>query len=88
MFYINQHSAHAPSRSGLIAYASSLDCIGPLGRTVEDCALMLGAMAGVDAADSTSSSEPVVDYATRLAPASSLSRCEPIVYEYNADCWE
>ena len=34
-------------RSGLIAYASSLDCIGPMGRTVEDCALMLGAMAGL-----------------------------------------
>ena len=35
------------SRSGLIAYASSLDVVGPLAHTVEDCALMLGAIAGV-----------------------------------------
>ena len=34
------------SRSGLIAYGSSLDCVGPLARTVEDAALMLTAIAG------------------------------------------
>ena len=34
------------SRSGLIAYASSLDVVGPLAHTVEDCALILGAISG------------------------------------------
>ena len=34
------------SRSGLIAYGSSLDCVGPLARTVEDAALLLSAIAG------------------------------------------
>ena len=42
------------SRYGLIAYASSLDQIGPLGRTVKDCAFLLGAIAGHDPHDSTS----------------------------------
>ena len=40
------------SRSGLIAYGSSLDCVGPLARTVEDAALMLSAISGVLAAKS------------------------------------
>ena len=43
------------SRSGLIAFASSLDQIGPITRTVEDNALLLKAIAGVDAKDSSSS---------------------------------
>ena len=34
------------SRYGLIAYGSSLDCVGPLARTVEDAALLLGAISG------------------------------------------
>ncbi len=42
------------SRYGLIAYASSLDQIGPFGRDVEDCALLLDAVAGHDSRDSTS----------------------------------
>jgi aspartyl-tRNA(Asn)/glutamyl-tRNA(Gln) amidotransferase subunit A len=42
------------SRYGLIAYASSLDQIGPLGRTVKDCALLLNTIAGHDPLDSTS----------------------------------
>ncbi len=51
------------SRYGLIAFASSLDQIGPLGRTVEDTALLLGAMAGADPCDATAASEPVPDFA-------------------------
>lgn len=43
------------SRAGVIAYASSLDQVGPMTRTVEDAALMLEAIEGFDAADSTSS---------------------------------
>ncbi len=50
------------SRYGLIAYASSLDQIGPMTRTVEDSALVLGIIAGRDERDSTSLDEPVPDY--------------------------
>jgi len=42
------------SRYGVISYASSLDQVGPLGRTVEDCALLLNAICGHDRLDSTS----------------------------------
>ena len=54
------------SRWGMIAYASSLDQGGPMARTAEDCALMLQAMAGFDAKDSTSVDEPVADYSAGL----------------------
>jgi aspartyl-tRNA(Asn)/glutamyl-tRNA(Gln) amidotransferase subunit A len=54
------------SRYGLIAFASSLDQIGPFSRTVADAALMLGAIAGHDPADSTSADLPVPDYRSRL----------------------
>ncbi|WP_271410809.1 Asp-tRNA(Asn)/Glu-tRNA(Gln) amidotransferase subunit GatA [Pseudomonas sp. Q1-7] len=54
------------SRWGMIAYASSLDQGGPLARTAEDCALMLGAMAGFDPKDSTSVDAPVDDYLAAL----------------------
>ncbi|MFT5180795.1 MAG: aspartyl-tRNA(Asn)/glutamyl-tRNA(Gln) amidotransferase subunit A [Alphaproteobacteria bacterium] len=54
------------SRWGIIAFASSLDQAGPLTRTVRDAALMLGAMAGYDAKDSTSADIPVPDYAAAL----------------------
>ncbi len=52
----------AVSRYGLIAYASSLDQIGPFARDVTDCALMLNAISGHDPLDSTSAKYPVPDY--------------------------
>ena len=52
------------SRWGVVAFASSLDQAGPLARTVEDCAILLGSMAGFDARDSTSADRPVPDFAT------------------------
>jgi len=54
------------SRYGMIAFASSLDQAGPMARTAEDCALMLNAMAGFDARDSTSLERPVEDYTRDL----------------------
>jgi len=54
------------SRYGLIAYASSLDQIGPFGRTVEDAALVLGAIAGHDPRDSTSFKAEIPDYRVEL----------------------
>ena len=54
------------SRYGLVAFASSLDQIGPLTRTVEDAAFLLGVMAGGDPHDSTSLYEPVPDYTAGL----------------------
>jgi aspartyl-tRNA(Asn)/glutamyl-tRNA(Gln) amidotransferase subunit A len=55
------------SRFGLIAFASSLDQIGPLARTTRDAALLLGAIAGHDPHDATSLPDPVPDYAGALA---------------------
>lgn len=54
------------SRYGVIAYASSLDQVGPLTRDVEDCALLLEAVAGYDPADSTSVDDPVPSYREAL----------------------
>ncbi len=50
------------SRYGLIAYASSLDRIGPFAASVRDAALVLGVIAGHDPLDATSSQKPVPDY--------------------------
>ena len=55
------------SRYGVIAYASSLDQVGPLTRDVTDAAIMLGAVAGYDPLDSTSVNTPVPDYLAGLA---------------------
>jgi len=60
------------SRYGLVAFASSLDQIGPLARDATDCALLTGVLAGHDKRDSTSLPEPAADYLaeidTPLAP--------------------
>jgi aspartyl-tRNA(Asn)/glutamyl-tRNA(Gln) amidotransferase subunit A len=55
------------SRYGMIAFASSLDQGGVISITAEDAALVLGAMAGFDPADSTSVDRPVPDYAATLS---------------------
>ncbi|MBZ5504684.1 MAG: Asp-tRNA(Asn)/Glu-tRNA(Gln) amidotransferase subunit GatA [Acidobacteriia bacterium] len=61
------------SRYGLIAFASSLDHIGPLTKTVRDAAILLRVIAGRDPLDSTSADIPVPDYEAELAkPVSGL----------------
>jgi aspartyl-tRNA(Asn)/glutamyl-tRNA(Gln) amidotransferase subunit A len=52
------------SRAGAMPLSQSLDTVGPLARTAEDCALLLGLMAGADPADPTASADPVPDYVT------------------------
>jgi len=54
------------SRYGMIAFASSLDQGGPLARTAEDAAILLGTMAGFDTRDSTSIDQAVPDYTANL----------------------
>ncbi len=54
------------SRYGVVPLAASLDHVGPLARTVEDCALVLQAIAGYDPLDSGSLDEPVPDYTAEL----------------------
>lgn len=54
------------SRFGLVAFASSLDQIGPLTKTVGDAALLMNAIAGHDPLDTTSLNEPVPDYTAML----------------------
>ena len=54
------------SRYGVTAYASSLDQVGPLTRTVEDAAVLLQALAGVDPRDGTTLDAPVPDYRASL----------------------
>jgi aspartyl-tRNA(Asn)/glutamyl-tRNA(Gln) amidotransferase subunit A len=54
------------SRWGVVAYASSLDHPGPMGRTVRDVAILLRAMAGHDPKDSTSAAVPVPDFEAAL----------------------
>ena len=50
------------SRAGAMPLSQSLDTVGPLARTAEDCALLLGLMAGADSEDPTASTAPVADY--------------------------
>jgi aspartyl-tRNA(Asn)/glutamyl-tRNA(Gln) amidotransferase subunit A len=54
------------SRYGLIAFASSLDHVGPFAKTVKDAALVLGVIAGRDPMDSTSADVPVPDYVAAM----------------------
>jgi aspartyl-tRNA(Asn)/glutamyl-tRNA(Gln) amidotransferase subunit A len=54
------------SRYGLLAFGSSLDQIGPLAHRAQDAAIALGVIAGADASDATTASEPVADYAAAL----------------------
>jgi len=54
------------SRYGLLAFASSLDQIGPFARTVADAATVLSVIAGVDPCDATTSTEPIPDFAASL----------------------
>ena len=56
------------SRYGMIAFASSLDQAGPLARSAEDCALLLGAMSGFDPRDSTSAERPPQDFHAAARP--------------------
>ncbi|MEM8600608.1 MAG: amidase family protein, partial [Bacteroidota bacterium] len=71
-------------RFGLVAFASSFDCVGPLAATVDDAALLLRAMAGADANDMTSARLPVPDYAAASnAPIAGLRIGVPT--EYYAD---
>ncbi|MEX2546680.1 MAG: amidase family protein, partial [Chloroflexota bacterium] len=55
------------SRYGIVAFASSLDQIGPFGRDVRDTALLMATLAGRDERDSTSAPIPVPDYPAELA---------------------
>ena len=54
------------SRFGLVAFASSLDQIGPLAKDVTDCAILAGAVSGYDPSDSTSVPRDVPDYSSFL----------------------
>jgi len=55
------------SRFGLLAYASSLDQVGPISKDVRDAAILLNVISGYDPRDSTSVNQPVPDYTTALA---------------------
>jgi aspartyl-tRNA(Asn)/glutamyl-tRNA(Gln) amidotransferase subunit A len=55
------------SRAGAMPLSQSLDTVGPLARTVEDCAILLGLMAGADPADPTAITGPVPDYVAATA---------------------
>ena len=67
------------SRYGMIAFASSLDQAGPLARSAEDCALLLSAMSGFDARDSTSAERPPQDFrAQMLSLRSGATAAQPL----------
>src|SRR5881628_2712598 len=59
-------SIRLPAAFGVVAYASSLDQVGPLAKDVQDCALVLQAIAGHDPRDSTSVDRPVPNYQATL----------------------
>ena len=72
------------SRWGVVAFASSLDHPGPFARTVEDCAILLGSMAGFDPKDSTSADVAVPDFAAAVRRGVSGLRIG-VPREYRAD---
>ena len=68
------------SRYGMIAFASSLDQAGPMARSAEDCALLLGTMSGFDERDSTSAQRPPQDYAAAMhAPRPGATAARPLL---------
>lgn len=72
------------SRSGAMPLSFSMDTVGPLARNVEDCALLLREIAGQDAADATSSAQPVPDYVAGLSrPVKGLRIGVPAGYFYD-----
>ena len=66
------------SRYGMVAFASSLDQGGPMAKSAEDLALMLNAMAGFDARDSTSLERPAEDYARLLDKPATEDSARPL----------
>ena len=67
------------SRFGMIAFASSLDQAGPMARSAEDCALLLGAMSGFDERDATSAQRPPQDYASAMrTPRVGATAAQPL----------
>ena len=67
------------SRFGMIAFASSLDQAGPMARSAEDCALMLGAMSGFDERDATSAQRPAEDYHAQMQrPREGATAAQPL----------
>ena len=74
------------SRYGLVAFASSLDHIGPFGKNVKDTARLLQSIAGHDPLDSTSASAPVTDYlAAMTGPVKGLKIGLPVEYYKGLD---
>lgn len=67
------------SRYGMIAFASSLDQAGPMARSAEDCALLLGTMSGFDERDSTSANRPPKDFHAGLTrPREGATAARPL----------
>lgn len=72
------------SRHGLVAYASSFDCVGVIAGNLYDCAITLQVMAGSDNFDSTASKEPVPDY-KKVITGSSKKKFRIAVLENSTD---
>ncbi len=69
------------SRAGAMPLSHSMDTVGPLARSAQDCALLLGVLAGADPADLTAAAEPVPDYRARLqVPVKGLRVGIPMSY--------
>lgn len=65
-------------RTGVVAMGSSLDCPGPMGKTVEDCAILLNSIAGKDPLDGTSSTEAVPDFRSFLLNSAKGDAARPL----------